>query len=271
MKPKILLLLILTFISLNTFSQSNFRRWSVGIHPGVTIDNMDFRYDKPVGYNYEATKDFQTNKQLIFGVTTDFYITPYISVGLDLNKVYLKNGPDNYHRMYRSDFYSAEFKGGLVMGQFFRYDVDNWLLLFKNFYVASGVGILWGNNDVKPFNPNITGYPIAGVSPGTIIGNPLGHRQHDKDDGQSKFTGITVPLEVGYNVNFFDDYDEIRHVVSIGYRTNFTTTDNINGYADRANVGFRNIYRDTYSSVNLTYKYHFGAFGTYYKPIRSFF
>ncbi len=47
MKSKILLLLTFISLSFNTFSQSNFRRWSVGLHPGITIDNMDFRYDRP--------------------------------------------------------------------------------------------------------------------------------------------------------------------------------------------------------------------------------
>jgi len=270
MKSKLLLILTLTVLSHNTFSQSNFRRWSIGIHPGVTIDNMDFRYDRPNGFNNEGLKDFETNKQSIFGVNGDFYVTPFVSIGLDLNKVSLKNGLDDYHRIYRSEFYSVEFKGAVVMGQFFKYDVDNWLLLFKNFYVGSGVGFLWGSNNVKDFNPSLD--PYRGPTSNMLKqGNPPGHRQHDKDDGKSIFNGVTVPVEIGYNVNFFDDYDEIRHVVSIGYRTNFTTTDNINGYADRTNAGFRNLYRDTYSSVNITYKYHFGAFGTYFKPIRSFF
>ncbi|TAE37637.1 MAG: hypothetical protein EAY66_05460 [Sphingobacteriales bacterium] len=270
MKSKILLLFTFISLSFNTFSQSNFRRWSVGLHPGITIDNMDFRYDRPNGYNNEGFKDIETNKQGIFGLTADYYVTPYVSVGLDFNRVYLKNGLDDYHRMYRSNFHSIEFKSSVVMGQFFKYDVDNWLLLFKNFYLGTGVGFLWGSNNVKDYNILLDPYR---TNTGNMLaqGNPPGHRQHKNDDGKKIFNGVTVPLEIGYNVNFFDDYDEIRHVLSISYRTNFTTTDNINGYADRTSVGFKNLYRDTYSSVNLTYKYHFGAFGTYYKPIRSFF
>jgi hypothetical protein len=270
MKSKILLLVAFISLSLHTFSQSNFRRWSVGLHPGVTIDNMDFRYDKPNGYNFEGSKNIETNKQFILGLNADYYVTPYISVGLDFNKVSLKNGPGDYHRMYRSNFYSVELKGAVVIGQFFRYDVDNWLLLFKNFYLGTGVGYLWGSNNVKDFDKSLDPYqlPTATLA---YQGNPLGHRQHPLDDGKNIFNGVTMPLEIGYNVNFFDDYDEIRHVLSLSYRTNFTTTDDINGYADRQNAGFKNLYRDTYSSVNLTYKYHFGAFGTYYKPIRSFF
>ena len=257
MKSKILLILFLTFLSYRSFSQSNFRRWSVGVTGGVTIDNMDFRYDNPPGADYpNATKKFETNKGSIFGIVSDYNITPYISTGLYISQAKLQNGRDAYGRMYKADLTSIELKGSVVVGQFFKYDVDNWLLLLKNFYGGIGVGYITGKNNVGDF-PGVKGVPYT--------------RQHDHDNGKSEFSGITMPIEVGYHVNFFDDYDEIRHVLSINYRTNFTTTDDINGYNDDLSTGLQNLFKDTYSSLNITYKYHFGAFGTYYKPIRSFF
>lgn len=270
MKSRILLIFVLTFICSHSFSQSNFRRWSVGINTGGTIDYMDFRFDKPEGFNYPGKKVFETNKGLVIGLNTDYYVTPYVSIGLYGNYGRLRNGPDDYRRQYQTDFTSIEFKGTVVVGQFFRYDVDNWLLLFKNFYFATGFGFITGKNNVKDYDiakdfgpTDASGYKRSE--------NPLGYRQHAGDFGQSSYGAITVPVEVGYHVNCFDDYDEIRHVISIGFKTNFTGTDNINGYSDNINAGFQNLFRDTYGSLNLSYKYHFGSFGTYYKPIRSFF
>lgn len=270
MKSKILLISVFTCIFTNSYSQSNFRRWSVGVNTGGTIDYMDFRYDKPRGYNFVGTKGFETNKNLALGLTTDYYVTPYVSVGLYASKLWLKNGPDDYHRQYKADLMSFEFKGTVVAGQFFRYDVDNWLLLFKNFYFATGLGYVTGTNNVGDYDPSLDPYQTAN---GALAyqGNPLGNRQHKGDFGQSKFGALTVPVEVGYHVNFFDDYDEIRHVVSLGFKTNFSFTDNINGYSDNINAGFQNLFKDTYGTLSLSYKYHFGDFGTYYKPIRSFF
>ena len=257
MKLKILLIFVLTILTYNSFSQSNFRRWSVGATGGMTIDNMDFRYDNPPGADYpDAKKSFTTNKSSIFGVNADYYITPYVSTGLYVNKTNLKNGRDAYGRMYKADFISVELKTSVVVGQFYKYEVENWLLVLKNLYGAVGLGYFSGKNNVSDF-PGIKGVPFT--------------RQHPDDLGKSSFQGFTVPLEVGYHVNFYDSYDEIRHVVSINYRTNFTTTDNINGFSDNLNTGLQNLFKDTYSSINLTYKYHFGAFGTYYKPVRSFF
>ncbi len=271
MKIKILLIFVLTSVFTSSFSQSNFRRWSVGVNTGGTIDYMDFRYDRPKGFNFASNKSFETNKNLSFGLSTDFYVTPYVSVGLYANKFWLKNGPDNYHRQYKSSLMSFEFKGTVVAGQFFRYDVDNWLLLFKNFYFATGFGYLTGSNNVGDFDKNAAGYPIGATGEFLSIGNPIGNRQHAGDMGKSTFGAITVPVEVGYNVNCFDDYDEIRHVISIGFKTNFSGTDDINGYSDNNNAGFQNLFKDTYGTLSISYKYHFGDFGTYYKPIRSFF
>lgn len=272
MKFKSLLIITLTIICLKSYSQSNFRRWSVGLHVGQTIDNMDFRYDNVTGSNTKAHKNFWTNKATVFGFETNYYVTPHISFGLDLTKGNLKNGVDSYHRTYKANFFSAEVRGEVLVAQFFKYDVDNWLLLFKNFYFGGGIGYVAGENNVKDFNPNIPGYPYAGTE--NPVGNPLQYRQHTEDLAVGpSFSTLTVPMLVGYNINFFDDYDEIRHVISLSYKTNFTFTDNINGYADdnRSSSNFQNVFKDTYSSVNVCYRYHFGAFGTYYKPVRNFF
>jgi hypothetical protein len=257
MKLRIQLIFVLTFLSYQSFSQSNFRRWSVGVTGGMTVDNMDFRYDNPAGSDYpNATKTFGINKGSIFGVSADYNITPYIATGLYINRDYLKNGRDAYGRMYKANLSSFELKGTVVVGQFYKYDVDNWLLLLKNFYGGIGLGYVTGSNNVGNF-PGVKGVPYT--------------RQHKDDLGKSTFQAFTMPIEIGYNVDFYDDYDEIRHVLSINYRTNFTTTDNVNGYNDNLNTGLQNLYKDTYSSLNISYKYCFGAFGTYYKPIRSFF
>lgn len=269
MKSRILFIFVLSFICTRSFSQSNFRRWSVGVTTGGTIDYMDFRYDRPRAFNLASDKDFETNKNLSFGLSTDYYVTPYVSVGLYANKLWLKNGPDNYRRQYKASLMSFEFKGTVVVGQFFKHDVDNWLLLFKNFYFSTGFGYLTGTNNVGDFDPlKDNGATINGYKRSD---NPLGNRQHAGDLGKSTFGAITVPVELGYQVNCFDDYDEIRHVISIGFKTNFTGTDNINGYSDNLNAGFQNLFRDTYGTLGISYKYHFGPFGTYYKPIRSFF
>lgn len=270
MKSRILLIFVLTFIFSSSFSQSNFRRWSVGINTGGTIDYMDFRFDKPRGYNFEGSKSFETNKGLAIGLNTDYYVTPYVSVGLYGSYGRLKNGTDDYRRKYIADYMTFEFKGTVVAGQFFRYDVDNWLLLFKNFYFSTGFGYITGKNNVKDYD-SAKDFGPTEANGYKRSENPIGNRQHPGDFGKSSFGALTVPVEVGYHVNCFDDYDEIRHVISIGFKTNFSTTDNINGYSDNINAGFQNLFTDTYGTLSISYKYHFGSFGTYYKPIRSFF
>ncbi len=262
-------LFFLTFCLLFVFAfvkaQSNFRRYSIGIHAGPTIDNTDFRYDNPKGANNPTAKyNFLINKSIQAGALFDYNITPYVAVGLHYNNVHLKNGVDSYNRQFKSSFSVFEIKGTFVVAQLFKYNVDPWLETFKNFYVCTGIGYLSGKNNVKDFDPTM-------FNPSLGIYNPPGYRQHKDDLGKSVFNGFTAPVEIGYQVSFYDDYDEIRGTLSLSYRTNFTTTDHINGFADNINAGLQNLKKDTYSSINLTYKYHFGPFGTYFKPVRSYY
>lgn len=111
-----------------------------------------------------------------------------------------------------------------------------------------GLGFISGTNNVADFG--------SGSFPS---------RQHANDFGKSKYNGVlSLPLSIGYFVNFYNVYQEPKVVLGINYKMNFTFTDDLDGYSDDPNI-FENNSKDVYTTLNLSLKYLFGPKGLYYR------
>jgi hypothetical protein len=88
---------------------------------------------------------------------------------------------------------------------------------------------------------------------------------HAGDIGKSKFSSVVaLPISIGYNINLYNAYQEVKFVVGFEYKTVFTTSDDLDGFADDPNM-FQNNSKDVYTSLGISIKYLFGPTGLYFK------
>lgn len=245
-------------MSVKAYSQANFSRIGVGISGGVTTAYTGLSYgDSPIAglAGFSPKKSLTTNKTYVVGGSLDYYFTPFIIGGIEYNKVQLKDGTDKHNRAFISDFSSIEIRGNVSVGQFIDYSYSPFLYTIRNINAGFGIGFISGSNNVANYDPALT----------VTSTEPFPRRMHPNDLGKSEFSGVvSLPLTVGYNFNIYDAYQETRFVVGLSYKMVFTTSDDLDGYADDPNI-FANKANDSYTSLRVSLKYLFGPRGLYFK------
>ena len=249
---KKLLIIFLLFGSFKAFPQSNnFSRIGIGVGVGLSRAYTGLTYGLSTITPGLATKDnlnLADNK--FFGGSLDYYFTPFITAGLEYNSVSLRKDEDIYKRAFISKLTSIEARGTVSVGQFidFSYAGSDFLYNIRNLNASLGLGFVSGTNNVGDFG--------SGTFPS---------RQHANDFGKSTFGGvISVPASIGYNLNIYDVYQEIRFVVGFNYKINFVISDDIDGYNDDPAM-FENNSNDVYTTLGVSVKYLFGPRGLYFK------
>ncbi|HET8829870.1 MAG TPA: DUF6089 family protein, partial [Pelobium sp.] len=100
----------------------------------------------------------------------------------------------------------------------------------------------------------------------TSIDVPFPRRTHEDDRGKSEFSSvIALPISIGYNLNIYNVYQEVKFVVGFQYKMVFTTSDDLDGFADDPNKGFQNNAKDAYTTMGVSLKYLFGPKSLYFK------
>ena len=249
---KKLLLIFLLFGAFNAFSQSNnFSRIGIGVGAGLTTAYTGLSYGlSPVIPGFSPSKTLAINKSKFFAGSLDYYFTPFITAGLEYNSVELKDGTDKHNRAFVSKFSSIEARGTVSVGQFidFSYAGSDFLYNIRNLNASLGLGFISGTNNVGNFG--------SGTFPS---------RQHANDFGKSTFSSVvSVPASIGYNLNIYDVYQEIRFVVGFNYKINFVISDDIDGFNDDPAM-FENNSNDVYTTLGVSVKYLFGPRGLYFK------
>jgi hypothetical protein len=246
---KKLIFFIFLLGTLQGFSQANFSRIGVGINGGLSASFSDFSYGaSPIIPGFSPVKGLTLNKSQSFGGSLDYYFTPFINAGIEYNSVSLKDGTDRHNRAFISKVTAIEVRGSVAIGEFIDFSYSPVLYNLRNLNASLGVGFISGTNNVADFG--------SGAFPS---------RQHANDLGKSKFSGVlSLPLSVGYFVNLYNVYQEPKFVLGINYKTNFTFSDDIDGYNDDPNM-FANNSNDVYTTLNFSVKYLFGPKALYYK------
>jgi len=268
------LTLIVTFFigAANVLAQSQFYNIAIGVNAGLTTAFTGLNYDEGLAAFNSNKKSLMINKAPSFGVSLDYYFTPFLNAGVEYNINQLKDGPDKHNRQFTSDFSTIELRAGVALGQFVDYRYNDILYLLRGLNLSIGYGILSGKNKVKPFIPNIT------VDKGGIdktndlnipeserkIYNPAGYRQHAGDIGKEKLENVSVvPITIGYNHVFYNQYDEQKVLLGVNLKTVFTSSDDIDGFNDDPKV-YNNKAKDMYSVFGISLKYMFGTRSLYY-------
>jgi hypothetical protein len=246
---KKLLVIFLLFGTFKAYSQANFSRIAIGVGAGVTTAYTGLTYGlSPIIPGFNPVKGFSLNKSKYYAGSLDYYFTPFITAGIEYNSVELKDGTDKYNRAFVANLTSIEVKGTVAVGQFIDFSYSPFLYNLRNFNASLGLGFISGKNNVADFG--------SGLFPS---------RQHANDFGKSTYSGVvSVPAAIGYNLNIYDAYQEVRLVLGVNYKINFTFSDDIDGYNDNPAM-FENNSNDVYTTLGVSIKYLFGPKGLYFK------
>lgn len=143
-------------------------------------------------------------------------------------------------RQFTNSFNSVAFRIQLQAGEFYDYSKSPFLNAFKNFYVASGVGVVFNNiTEINRESIQVTGY---------------------RTDGKDKSEELYIPVRIGYEIKLYNQYDEPSVKIDIGYQHQFIMGDNLDGFQ----AGAQN---DSFSQIFLGIKFGIGTPTSYRKSI----
>lgn len=260
--------IILLLSSFSGFSQANFFRFGIGLQGGISTAYTGLSYGNLKVTNpitgtdttFTAKDGLALNKSKNFGLSVDYYITPFISAGLEYNMVTLKDGPDRHNRQFIADFSNIELRGNIAAGQFFDYSYNPLVYALRNVNLSLGLGMISGKNNVKPYNPALDSRSTGGKNEQEPFS-----RQHRNDLGQSKYNSVlNLPMTIGYRFNVYDAYNVAFLQVGINYKMVFTFSDDIDGYNDNPSI-YQNNSKDAYTTLGFSVKYLFGPTKIFYR------
>ena len=134
-------------------------------------------------------------------------------------------------RQFTSSFTSFIFRGQLQFGEFVDYSNSSLMNGIKNLYVSAGIGY------VVSHITSISRYPSA--IPGYYAG---------QNNSQQPF----LPLRLGYEFKFYNQYEEPTFKVDIGYGYNYIFGNNLDGYTYTHS-------NDAYSQFSIGVKFSIGS------------
>lgn len=227
---KAYILAICVLLSLNAFSQANFYKYSVGAGAGLTRAFGDLNRSR--------------NSVAVYG-TADYYLTPFITLGVEGQAGHLKGGETDTLQRYFNNKYlagSLNVKAhlGAVLDKGFRN--TRFQEIVNGIYIGTGIGVI--RNSVS----------------GTY------HRVQDSglrwpyDQGRDRTKDAFVPVNIGidYALKDYQGYD--RFLINVNFQGNFTFGEGLDGYDDSP-VYTHNQYADTYVFASVGIKYKFGLIG----------
>lgn len=222
-----------TFISflavllcLNATAQSNFYKMSLGAGYGFTQSFADLQ-----------SHDFS---MAAYG-TADYFFTPFISVGGELQMGKIRggvSGNDPHGRAFINSYKAATVNGKLYLGLLVDPERGSFLDKVKWFYGGVGAGVI---------RNKMTGI-IRRRSDGYFF------------PGSSSSTELVVPLNLGINFYFRDYAGLPKFGINVNYQTNITLGEGLDGYNDSP-IRFKSGSPDIYTYLSVGVRYHFGQIG----------
>lgn len=233
----ILISALLFFITLSLSAQSNFYKLSIGAGLGATQS-----FTEVPGHDFGLAG---------YG-TLDYLFTPFISLGMEIQKGEINGGDyrnDVGRKQFVNSYKAAAVIGKIALGQFMddRYRGGaNWI---RGLYIGSGLGVI----------KNSTLYTLP---PTTADPNTIRVRQKYSKD-------IYLPLNLGINLYLPDREGFYRYGLNINYQANITTGEDLDGY-NNSKVTYKSEMPDIYTFLSIGLKYNFGMIGLSRKTFRAY-
>lgn len=214
-----------------------------------------------VGFGVSTIRGYtnlsKQNNTLAFNLNYTYYLSPYVPLTSELQVGRLWGGSrvtDPSRREYENNYVAVYIHGDLQAGQLVDYLDSKFAEIIKNIYVGAGVGFV--DDNVQAQRTNLIGsaqYPLGTyVFPGT---------DHS--------VNFAVPLRLGYEIKFYNEFDEPYLRLDFEYQHNVVFGEGLDGYDDPPNH-FKNQYPDQYRQISIVVKYNFGRIRAFTKRIRAF-
>ncbi|RYU87883.1 hypothetical protein EWM62_15420 [Mucilaginibacter terrigena] len=238
---KYLLLIVLAFAFYEGKAQGSLNYASYGI--GLSVSR-----NRPFA-DLKKENDNQS-----YAVTFNYFYTPYVPIGLELQFGKLSGGSntdlnvDIAGRMYENNYKALLLHMDVQAGEIMDYQGSTVLNILKNFYLGAGVGGIYNSVVTQRTSPSDPSYTFPG-----------------KDSG----INFIVPLRFGYEFKFYNAYDQPNIRLDLGYQHNLTFGEGIDGYADPS-TKFKNNALDQYRQITIGIKVNFGGQNSYDKEIRGY-
>ncbi|PAW92548.1 hypothetical protein CKK33_03160 [Mucilaginibacter sp. MD40] len=239
MKKYILILLLAAaFNQAKAQNSLNYASLGIGVSASLNKPNADLK------------NEYQ-NKS--YALTFNYYYTPYVPIGLEFQFGKLSGGgntvaEDKDTRRFSNDYKALILHMDAQLGEFVDYERNAFLNVVKNFYAGIGVGGIYNNvnrNEYSLLDPTY------------------------KFPGQNTSINLIVPLRVGYEFKFYNEYGQPNVRLDIGYQHNITFGEGLDGYADPSSK-FKNNAPDQYRQITVGLKVNFGGQSTYDKDIKGY-
>jgi hypothetical protein len=209
-----------------------------------------------LGYNYaqydfglsgiyqKAYTDAATQKYTGgLGIHFTYNQTPYVNFMAEFQLGRISGGDSVTTlsgRQFRNNYKALTFRGQLQAGEFYDYSNSKLGNAFKNFYISSGIGLIYNHMDIINRNSlYIPDYTATGL-----------------DDSQEIF----IPAKIGYEFKVFNVYNEPTFKVDIGYQHNFVLGDQLDGIKSGK-------YLDSFGQWVIGFKFAIGGVTSYRKEI----
>jgi hypothetical protein len=148
-------------------------------------------------------------------------------------------------RYFKNNFTAIVFRGQLQAGEFMDYSRGGISSVLKNFYVSTGLGYILNNikNDPQHYNN------VSNTKPVFIT------------RGLTKSNELYLPARLGYELKFFNQYNEPSFKVDLGFQYNLDFTDNMDGFTAGKS-------KDNLIQYSITFKFAIGDITSYRKQIQ---
>ncbi|HEK20730.1 MAG TPA: hypothetical protein ENO28_09800 [Bacteroidetes bacterium] len=175
-------------------------------------------------------------------VSLNYNQTPYANYLFEIQGGELKGGDKNSvsGRYFRNRFTALVFRGQLQAGEIIDYSGSGFMNGLKNLYISSGVGYVL--NDMKEINRK------SNTTPQITWG------------GLDKSNELYIPARIGYELKFFNQYNQPSFKIDIGYQVNFDLTDNLDCFTAGKS-------KDVWSQISINLKFALGGVTSYRKTI----
>jgi hypothetical protein len=207
-----------------------------------------------VGASYERgyTNITQQNNHIGFDGSVIYNFSPYMPIAAELQIGTLSGGgdlpsQDPFGRHYTNNYKAVLLHFDIQLGALIDYEGGGLLNFFKNFYGGSGLGFVFNNNSVQRYSI---------------------YDRNSRFQGSDRSVNVTFPIRAGYEIKFFDSYDQPSYAVDIGYVHSFVFGEGLDGYDANAKT-FKNNSVNQYRQITLGFKYYFGRTVSFNKLVRD--
>ncbi|MBL4678364.1 MAG: outer membrane beta-barrel protein [Mucilaginibacter sp.] len=220
-------------------SSLNYAAFGIGISASVNQAYADLKKE---------------NSNMSFAITGNYFFTPYVPIGLELQLGTLSGGSSTNRsidvdgRQYENKYKALLLHMDVQAGELINYQGSDILNILKNFYAGGGVGAIFNSVTAQRTSPYDPSYAFPG-----------------KDSG----VNFMVPLRFGYEFKIYNGYDQPNIRIDIGYQHNLTFGEGIDGYDDPP-TRFKNNSLDQFRQITIGLKLNLGGERSYDKEIRGY-